>query len=229
MPDVGKLRNEVPTRGLAVKHNHIDAYNLPLWLPSELPGKTTCDNHLQLCEWELRKAQVDEALASMREALAAEYAVKEAKVAYGQGVRSGSKSMNKIHDSHALAEYHGRTYRRARKALTSLAEVLPSSITGDCLKNFPALNPWEVQLLPSAELELGDGKKQVKLSWIWKAYGSGADASDSTNDSKSIIIDFYPGLMKSSLALRLLWLRSRARAHRWKEEIELVAEEMARV
>jgi hypothetical protein len=30
-------------------------------------------------------------------------------------------------------------------------------------------------------------------------------------------------------ALRLLWLRSRARVNRWKEEVELVAEEMKRV
>jgi hypothetical protein len=93
--------------------------------------------------------------------------------------------MNKIHDSRALAEFHGRTYRRARKALNSLAEVLPSNITGDSLKNFPTLHPWEIQPLPSAELELGDGKKEVKISWIWKSYGSLADTAETTNDSMS--------------------------------------------
>jgi hypothetical protein len=35
--------------------------------------------------------------------------------------------------------------------------------------------------------------------------------------------------MDISVALRLLWLRSRARVHRWQEEVELVAEEMRRV
>jgi hypothetical protein len=183
MPSVSKLRNEVPSRGLAVKHPPIDAHNLSLWLPSDLGDGVECDDHLRLCEWELRKAQADEALSGMRDALSAEYAVKEAKLAYGQGVRAGTKSTNKIQDSRSLAEYHGRTYRRARKAMISLAAVLPSSITGDTLTNFPVLHPWEVQPLPSAELELGDGRKEVKLSWIWKSYGGGADTAESANDS----------------------------------------------
>jgi hypothetical protein len=187
MPSVAKLRSEAPSQRLAVKHSHIDAHNLTLWLPSDLRSTDGCDDHLRTCEWELRKAQADEALAGMRDALAAEYAVKEAKVAYGQGVWAGSKSMNKINDSCTLAEYHGRTYRRARKAMTVLAEVLPSSITCEYLANFPVLHPWEVQPLPSAELELGDGKKKVKLSWIWKSYGSAADRTESANDSKSFI------------------------------------------
>jgi hypothetical protein len=107
---------------------------------------------------------------------------------------------------------------------------LPSNITGDCLNNFPVLHPWEIQPLPLAELELGDGKKEVKISWIWKSYGSMADTAESTNDG-----DFRfhlireSRLMKLFIALRLLWLRSRAWANRWKEEIDLVTAEMVRV
>ena len=74
--------------------------------------------------------------------------------------------------------------------LIALAKAVPDSITGNTLQCFPPLLDSDLREIGSSELELGDGKKQVKLSWIWKAYGCGADASDSTNDSKSHLSHF---------------------------------------
>jgi hypothetical protein len=90
---------------------HVDAFDLQLWLPSDIQGEVEIDGHLVLCEWELQKVQADEALASIHNALSVQYSVKQGKIAYGQGVKAATSSMYKIEESRKRAEFHAETYR----------------------------------------------------------------------------------------------------------------------
>ncbi|KAG1812298.1 hypothetical protein EV424DRAFT_108360 [Suillus variegatus] len=66
-----------------------------------------------------------------------------------------------------------------------------------------------------SEADSGQSEGNRTLSWIWKARGVGA-----IGDDNEFIL---------SEALRIEWCKSRARASRWAEEVELLQEEMRRV
>jgi hypothetical protein len=151
-------------------------------------GQAEFDEHLAVCEWELRKVQADEALASIRDALSAQYSVKQGKIAYGQGVKAVTTSTHKIEESRRLAEFHADTYRTARVAMISLSSHLGSHVTDPdkFIKFFPPLFATDIRPLPSAELQAGEGRKKVELSWIWKSYGSAGSDKESVNDGKSV-------------------------------------------
>jgi hypothetical protein len=68
--------------------------------------------------------------------------------------------------------FYADTYQNARAVLLTLAKVLPDDIAGDTLQYFPPLLNSDLQEIGSSELELEDGKKEDKISWIWKSYGS---------------------------------------------------------
>lgn len=85
-------------------------------------------------------------------------------------------------------------------------------------------NPsWEAELSElqptgirgMSEADSGQSEGNRTLSWIWKARGVGAIG----DDNESIL----------SEAFRIEWCKSRARASRWAEEVELLQEEMRRV
>ncbi|KAG2354774.1 hypothetical protein BDR07DRAFT_1545883, partial [Suillus spraguei] len=59
----------------------------------------------------------------------------------------------------------------------------------------------------------GQSSGNRTLSWIWKAHGIASDAPE----GETIL-----------LALRIEWCKSRARAMRWVEEVQLLQEEMRR-
>jgi hypothetical protein len=191
MPAIETLRSQTPTRSLSIKRGHVDAYNLALWLPSDVKGQAEPQEHLALCEWELRKVQADEALSMIRDALSAQYSVKQGKIAYGQGVKAGTTSTNKIEESRKRAEFHAETYRKAREAMASLAAGLPSDVTNEVLKCFPPLLATDIRPLPSADLQVGEGRKKVVLSWIWKSYGSAGADKESMNDGMYLFLSEY--------------------------------------
>jgi hypothetical protein len=229
MPAVESLRGQNPSRSLSIVRAHIDAFDLQLWLPSDIREHIEIDGHLVLCEWELRKVQADEALASIRDALSVQYSVKQGKIAYGQGVKAATSSTHKIEESRKRAEFHAETYRKARGAMMNLLPRLPSHlIANDVLKLFPPLSSTDIRPLPSAELKVGEGRKRVELSWIWKSYGSAGGDQECVNDGKHGKVPMGAD-QENFIVVRLQWLRSRARASRWEEEVRLVSEEMRRV
>jgi hypothetical protein len=70
----------------------------------------------------------------------------------------------------------------ARKAMVLLSKLLPAEYTGKSLEYFPVLHQSDICELPSGELELGDGYKEVEMSWIWKSYGSATGDKEAVND-----------------------------------------------
>jgi hypothetical protein len=57
-------------------------------------------------------------------------------------------------------------------------------ISNDVLKLGPPLSATDIRPLPSAELQVGEGRKRVELSWIWKSYGSAGGDQECVNDGK---------------------------------------------
>jgi hypothetical protein len=90
------------------------------------------------------------------------------------------------------------------------------------LDNLPPTVPVDL-------VSLGDGKHL--LSWIWYSLCEGelSDASPEVVASTFIVLQsLYLYLIYSVKALHVEWLKTRARAHRWREEIELLLAEMER-
>ncbi|TDL14222.1 hypothetical protein BD410DRAFT_809909 [Rickenella mellea] len=192
-----------------------EAEDIPLYLPSDVIGRGTCDLDLQQKEWQLRFAQANEALASLRNDLRFwSYLYKDKdRQSTGQGPNTRAQSL--INRASAKAKYSASIYRTARAALVKLG-------TG------PDGRQWETGLQPLLEQDLrnvnegtiGQTEGNKSISWIWTAPGI-RDAIETTGDGNRDV-----GLHD---AIRVEWAKARARAHRWQEEVQLLLEEMRRV
>ena len=68
MPGTTLLRVE-EQRTQTAGSPEVQIYDVKLWLPSMIAGRTSCDQDLQEVEWELRKAQANDALNTIRQHL----------------------------------------------------------------------------------------------------------------------------------------------------------------
>jgi hypothetical protein len=190
VPDAKALfeRTEKVLRNPTVPDGPMDAYNEMIWLPSDMVDQgILCYDQLLEAEWDLRKGQADEALEAIRDCLMMHAAIRLMKVEYTQGVKEGTRSEARLGECMSKAHFCADTYRVARKALVSLSKLLPAKCTGNVLDYFPALHQSDIRELPSGELELGDGYKEVEMSWIWKSYGSATGDKEAVNDGTRII------------------------------------------
>jgi hypothetical protein len=182
IPATSDLQTQSPRKDPTLQKSTMDAHNQKLWLPSELPTDVACEEYLRVFEWELRRAQADESLESIRNSLEEHSRIRKKKLRYGHSVRAGTASQNNMREAMDKARFAADTYRNARAALIALAEALPADITGDTLKCFPPLLDSDLREIGSSELELGDGKKEDKISWIWKSYGSASGEHERIHD-----------------------------------------------
>lgn len=91
MPEVSGIRDQQDqTEG----SDCLMAWNIDLLLPSKLLAehKVSCDNRLLNYEWELRLAQVSEALATVHRKILLETYVFNHKEVYTQGQKAGTAS-----------------------------------------------------------------------------------------------------------------------------------------
>jgi hypothetical protein len=161
----------------------MDAYNEMIWLPSDMVDQgISCYGQLLEAEWDLRKGQADEALEAIRDCLMMHAAIRLMKIEYTQGVKEGTRSEARLGECMSKAHFCADTYRMARKAMVLLSKLLPAEYTGKSLEYFPALHQSDIRELPSGALELGDGYKEVEMSWIWKSYGSATGDKEAVND-----------------------------------------------
>jgi len=169
-------------------------------------------NKLRDYEWRLREGQAYDALHEMRQHLRIRAHCYKHKDRFSRGVRENLRSQTAIKKVQVKVDRAARKYRVARAALVSLSKEVDSE-------------DWKARMKPLKELVVGDvrglsdgleGESEGKrtMSWIWLvSYGpmAGGD-EEQTNE-----------------ALRIEWCRSRARAMRFSEEVELLNEEMRRV
>ncbi|KAJ3537499.1 hypothetical protein NMY22_g5569 [Coprinellus aureogranulatus] len=186
---------------------HVNAFDLPLWLPSQIGSQVSFDHRLGDIEYRLQTAQAHEALGNLRRNLQIRATLYDVKRRWMRGQGANTRALKAIATVQGRISAFRDEYRKARTAILSLASVMRK---GDHSKLFPALEDKHIRPMT----EYSDGRSQTNkvLSWIWRITGA-------TDDLKG---DF------GTDTRRVEWGKSYARVQRYKEEILLVKEEMRR-
>ncbi|KAK0490084.1 hypothetical protein EDD18DRAFT_1465849 [Armillaria luteobubalina] len=255
VPSVHALhQQECQSRG----DERVEVWDIKLWMPSQLcAAQKTCERDIMEYEWELRIAQAEEALDVIRRKVILETYVMKHKDKYTHGQRQGTKSSRLLGDEKGSKERSIAAYNRAYLSLCALEQPLEKTAWRNHYRylekedtyplnedgtdsgrydevmeeNDPAPRKKKGKKKAASKTAsagpsnsrssgidedtrrwaLGEGHR--RLSWIWMA--SGSLNSQSPEDMVN--------------TLRIEWCKCRARAERWKEECELVREEMDRV
>ncbi|KAG6824960.1 hypothetical protein H0H92_005297 [Tricholoma furcatifolium] len=218
IPGVDAL-SRTEERSAAAQKKPIMPYTQTLWLPSKVHVKLVFDRHLAEVEWKLRVAQACEALDALRSNLQIRSHLYKFKDRFVRGQHANTRARNSIETVQARIQAATEEYRAAYVALNSLSILLSNAADLGELN----VENWRLTLLP---LEAGDIRELAEadnertsegrrvVSWIWRTLGVISDK----NDSEAL-----------RDALRIEWCKSRSRAMRFSEEVELLTEEMHRV
>ncbi|KAF7360930.1 CxC2 domain-containing protein [Mycena sanguinolenta] len=237
-PDVARLRERddlaraesaktQPTAGVSVEA-------LELWLPSKqarTPGVIVKQSHARY-EFDMREARAYEALEEIRRLLLVRthhYKFKDKNVS---GVSGHTRSRQAIAVLDERIRREAGEYRAARRALASLAPQLGETRWSLILKE---LAPKDIRGMPRGLFSEPDKKRRkkkrsrqgqddeepVEMSWIWRTGLTSLAAAASTSEEAAV--------KATNESLRVEWAKTRARAHRWTEEVDLLEEEMRRI
>ncbi|KAG5223527.1 hypothetical protein IMY05_C0771000400 [Salix suchowensis] len=168
------------------------------------PGpRTTCPTNLREIEWKLRFAQAQDALNHIRASLQIRAGVFQQKDRFERGQRAMTRSRSVIARLQDKIDDCAERYRVARRALAALAPILNKSHES-WATSLQELRDGDIRAISAGEIRETEGRRT--MSWIWRVEG-----------------------VAETAALRVEWCKSRARAMRWSEEVELLEEEMRRV
>ncbi|RXW14295.1 hypothetical protein EST38_g11557 [Candolleomyces aberdarensis] len=214
---------------------------LPLWLPSQLGGKVPFDPDLARLEFDMREAQAYDALVTMRRQLQVRATLYDSKDRWIRGQRANTRARGSIGSTQKYINLARDEYRAARNALVALSQFLSKPLDA----SLQVLKDSDVRSMHSKvtdreeaarlfalsktlrPLEDGDirpihesaqdtpgitGETRKELSWIWRVGDITSGEEGSYDDD----------------AIRVEWAKSKARAARYAEEIQIVEEEMAR-
>ncbi|KAG6819394.1 hypothetical protein H0H93_012241 [Arthromyces matolae] len=219
----------------AVDYSAQPPEEIPLRLPSELTAEQRVSiQNLVSIEDSLREAHANQALGDLRKQLRLRtFSLKfKNENANSQGTYTRMRALQDQITARIRAA--AVRYRAAREALMSLRgsgswedslrvlkdhdirgvnehSVVEEEATAH--KRALTLANGEIATLSTLHLTTGDGHRTA--SWIWFSVSS----AELNNDPDASLHD----------GIRLEWLKARARAQRWKEEVKLVDEEMRRV
>lgn len=187
----------------------------PLLLPSELlqDDRSFCHKGVVETEQTLRLAQVQDNLVDLRRHRRTLRSLKTyfRSNVVGEGQKAQTKS--RAIESGVNLRIH-RAARRYRLAYIALVSLDP-------------MGDWRTQYLeltgddnrgPGKELyEQGVGDGHYTMSWIWSSLGSEVQVGASSAEGEEV-----------NETIRHEWMTCRARADRWREELDLLQEEMSR-
>ncbi|KAJ6578446.1 hypothetical protein B0H19DRAFT_1123179 [Mycena capillaripes] len=198
--------------------------DIALWLPSALAGAPAPEEDAVVVkkavhehEYRLRVGQASEALHEVRRLLLVRTHLYKLKDTHSRGVRQNMRSGDKIAALNAQVKRAAAQYRAARAALVVLGGVLKRKEWEWTLLD---LKEDDIRGLPQSHFRDPDRKKKKNkqpprpLSWIWVTRGDGRAVGDDVAMNE---------------AVRIEWAKTRARAMRWGEEVDLLEEEMARI
>ncbi|KAG6810168.1 hypothetical protein H0H92_013032 [Tricholoma furcatifolium] len=184
-------------------------HDYPLYLPSACLSKISFDRGLADIEWDLRVAQANEALEGLRRNLQIRAYLFRFKDQNVRGQHANTRARHAIDNVQAKINVCAEEYRTAQRAIVALGGFLDKV-------------GWKHEFLQLEHADIRDvSEKQDGLSvgrsttsWIWRVRGS-----EEAAENDELFRD----------ALRMEWCKSRARAMRFAEEVELLHEEMDRV
>lgn len=187
MPGLHRIRHEQRSEN----ESDIPVYQTKLYLPSSVLAsglKIPCDNRLFQIELELRRAQADDALQELRDALRLRSHVLQDKARGQSGQRRGARTQSRLKGMNEKVDASATKYRVARNAIASLAQALndsvpiPRMLADADVKAFNDDGDSEYakkQKGKKAEAAKKAGKKAKKagelkpISWIWSGSGDG--------------------------------------------------------
>ena len=189
----------------------------PLLLPSDIPRDERSPCHKKVIETEraLRLAQLQDSLAGLRQS---RRALRNLRLYFkknmaGEGVKTQTKSRTIETNANDRINRAVWRYRTAHRALLELDP------TGDWAAEYRELRDEDNRgPLKEAE-EGGTGDGRYIPSWIWAAPSAMVLPGEGSAAEQQEINE----------TVRHEWMTCRARADRWKEEEELLQEEMRRV
>ena len=198
-----------------------EAENIPLFLPSSLDAERRERVCLpQVAEYErlLRMAQLQDSLIELRHThkIRRKLLVNHITQVAGQGQRANTCSRAVLNSVESrIAKFVDR-YRVTYRALLQLDPIGSWRDTYLELKDSDNRGPGKEK----AEEGVGDGT--YFRSWIWLPNPHGPDTADGDTGEE--------GASEEDVneVLRVEWTTSFARLERWKEEVELLQEEMRR-
>ncbi|KAF8958754.1 hypothetical protein BDZ97DRAFT_1668023 [Flammula alnicola] len=206
----------------------IPAHEVLLRLPSSLTSTTPCDMRLLSIEWKLRQAQASDALDDLREGLRLRSYVLIDKARFQHGQVANTRANTIVVRCQAKVNAAANRYCAARSALAGLAprlgvegweNLVPELKKGD-IRAAAAEDDDSEKARKKQRRKPGGTEKEVAseghrmLSWIWRHAGVGEQMH-----GDGALHDI----------LRVEWCKSRARQDRWREEVELLQEEMRHV
>ena len=182
--------------------------DIKLWLPSELPSSYICDTQLQEMEFQLWKAQANDALKELHDALCLRSYLYINKDHFQCGQRANTRSRTIIHRVQARVDFSATTYQKARYALFKLAKRLQYIRWGS---DYPTLNAIDIRGLsdPDSSVpmrkKLGDAASTPatipseghrKVSWIWRQLGESISEEEGIHEGKQSTLQecFYYSL-----------------------------------
>lgn len=160
IPATFKLRQD------AIGEKSVAAYDLPLWLPSEIGNKAPIERRLVDIEYKLRSAQASEALVNLRRQLQRRVTVWDLKRRWVRGQGANTRALNLIGSIEERISVAKEEYRRARRALLVVGGLLGIR---NLEKSFLPLLDGDVKSLSRPELnKVSAGQTTQVLSWIWR-------------------------------------------------------------
>ncbi|KAF8879940.1 hypothetical protein BD779DRAFT_1676153 [Infundibulicybe gibba] len=205
LPGVINLRAQ--SNSQATSNKPPEAWDL--FLPSEILDDIPLEPCFLDFEWRLRQAQAFVALDSLRRHLTVRSQMFNSKFRHVRGQKSLTRSQKLIERIQARVTHDAKKYREVHAKLGRLATPLKKQ---GWTKELQILAEGDVRGLNAGDEGTTEGRRTV--SWIWKAP---TGQNSGTTGGEEVVE-----------ALRIEWLKARARAHRWQEECLLLTEEMRR-
>lgn len=222
MPIVDALLSD---GSLPVEQKADEPFNVTLWLPSKLgSADVDFDRRLAGIEWKLRIAEAYEALDELRHHIQLRTHVYKFKDQFTRGQAANTRALNMITTINTKINSNCDKYRAARIALVSLSNMLGEI---NWQSQLPILANCDVRSVSEGEEGNSEGRKTI--SWIWKVMGVvGEEEGDLHLRDCEFHCYFLTFDYNAIVALRIEWCKSRARAMRFTEEVQLLQEEMER-
>jgi hypothetical protein len=158
------------------------AWEMRLFLPSEIALQASCDQKLRELEWQLREAQAYDALEELRDNLRVSTHLWKHKKRWTRGQRPNTRAKDTISKTQAKADAAAIKYQNARQALLRLGHILRKPTSWQEILR--VLKKEDVRGL--SEAALGDSEGKRLISWIWLIQGVGVSMNTSAKESQSL-------------------------------------------
>ncbi|KAF9521470.1 hypothetical protein CPB83DRAFT_823547 [Crepidotus variabilis] len=190
----------------------LQPYDFPLWLPSQIQEQLPVSDRLRRIEFRLREGQAHDSLNELRRQLQVRFQLISFKDKNSRGQGSNAQARNMIEKVQRRIDNAVATYKAAFAALVSLSMLLQEHGWKEKLKE---LRPGDVRAISQGDVGESEGGRT--LSWIWKTDSVPVSALNGEDDGAY-----------QMQQTKVEWSKVRARAKRFTEEVDLIANEMMR-